>query len=274
MRIVEFRDLIFNFFFNYGKSISVSLLVLFVGIFTLKKASNLLSIICRRSNFGTNVLGLFNYVIKFLIYYLIVFFILDQFGINAWNIIAPLGASVVALSVIFKEGISNFLSGIFIFVNQTFKPGDYVELSSVKGTVVQIRYFYTTIYTDDAKSAIVPNAKIISEVLFRKSNCDILPINLTVRVINRNSETIDNTQIQNLIKIIETSLLLHFKNIMDSPRPSFTVLENKYEISVLFWSAGNDIENSILALSSAINNKIENFDVDLSFSRNFKPTHL
>lgn len=268
-----FKNFLFEFVSNYGKSILISLIILIAGFFTLKKISKFLLFFLRKSNLGTDISGLLNYVIKFIIYYLIIFFILDQFGINAWNIIAPLGASIVALSVIFKDGISNFISGIFIFMNQTFKPGDYVELSSVKGIVMQIKYFYTIIYTDDSKSAIVPNSKIASEIIFRKSGCDISPVNLILKITDKNStKNLDKKQLENIKNLLEVSIILHSKDILESPQPKFIILEDKSEIHILVWSLSSNFENILLSFDNMVKNKLKNFNVDLSANYEFKST--
>lgn len=262
---MELKNLIFEFFCSYGKSILISLIVLFAGLFGLKKLSKILMLVLRKSSLGANISGLLNYIIKFLIYYLIVFFILDQFGVNAWNVIAPLGASIVALSVIFKDGISNFISGVFIFMNQTFRPGDYIELSSVKGTVVQIKYFYTIIYTDDSKSAIIPNSKIASEIICRKATDNISPLKLILKITNKNSsENLNSKELENIKKILEKSLILHSKNILESPRPDFSISKDSSEINILVWSLSSNFENILLSFDNLIKNKLKDFNVDLS----------
>lgn len=273
MKIVVFKELVLGFISSYGKSILVSLIILIAGIFTLKKLSKVLALVWRKSNLGVNVSGFLNYVIKFLVYYLIAFFILDQFGVNAWNIIAPLGASIVALSVIFKEEISNFISGVFIFINQTFKPGDYIELYSVKGTVVQIRYFYTTVYTDDGKSAIVPNSKIASEVLFRKCESNILPINLVLKITYKASDKkLNKKELNNIKKLLETNVILHFKDILESPQPRFLVFEDNSEIHILVWSVSSNFENILSSFDNIIKVKLKDFNVDFLHNSDIKST--
>ncbi|MBO6127200.1 MAG: mechanosensitive ion channel [Clostridia bacterium] len=263
--IMELKNLIFEFFCSYGKSILISLIVLFAGLFGLKKLSKILMLVLRKSSLGANISGLLNYIIKFLIYYPIVFFILDQFGVNAWNVIAPLGASIVALSVIFKDGISNFISGVFIFMNQTFRPGDYIELSSVKGTVVQIKYFYTIIYTDDSKSAIIPNSKIASEIICRKATDNISPLKLILKITNKNSsENLNSKELESIKKILEKSLILHSKNILESPSPSFSISKDSSEINILVWSLSSNFENILLSFDNLIKNRLKDFNVDLS----------
>ena len=265
------KSLLFEFVSNYGKSTLVSLIILILGFFTLKKINKFLLFCLHKSNLGTDISGLLNYVIKFIIYYLIIFFILDQFGINAWNIIAPLGASIVAFSVIFKDGISNFISGIFIFINQTFKPGDYIELSSVKGIVMQIKYFCTIVYTDNGKSAIIPNSKIASEVLFRKSKYNISPLNLIVKITDKNSkENLNKKKLENIRNLLETSIILHSKDILESPKPKFIILENKSEIHILVWSTNSNFENVLLSFDNMIKNKLKDFNINLSSDYEFK----
>lgn len=262
---MELKNLIFEFFRDYGKSILISLIVLIAGLFGLKKLSKILMLVLRKSSLSTNISGLLNYIIKFLVYYLIIFFILDQFGVNAWNVIAPLGASIVALSVIFKDGISNFISGVFIFMNQTFKPGDYIELSSVKGTVVQIKYFYTIIYTDDDKSAIVPNSKMASEIIYKKAADSISKLKLIIKITNKNSsENLSSEELENIKKILEKFLILHSKHILESPSPNFSISKKSSEINISVWSWSSNFGSILLSFDNFIKNKLKDFNVDLS----------
>ena len=84
------------------------------------------------------------------------------------NVVAPLaGLGILGLAVGFaaQDSLSNIIAGFLIFFDKPFKVRDYVTLGEHYGRVELITMRSTRIRTQDNKYVVIPNQKIINEVL-------------------------------------------------------------------------------------------------------------
>jgi small-conductance mechanosensitive channel len=80
-------------------------------------------------------------------------------------------ASIMSAVVLFaaKDTISNFFAGFTIIIDQPYKIGDYVDLSTERGEVVEIGLRSTRIKTRDDILISIPNAIIANEKIINES---------------------------------------------------------------------------------------------------------
>jgi len=89
---------------------------------------------------------------------------LGTLGIDVSGIIAGLGISGIALSLALKDILSNFVSGILIFIHEPFKVGDNIEVEGKSGRVKAINLRYVTIESKN-KEILVPNLISASKIV-------------------------------------------------------------------------------------------------------------
>ena len=64
----------------------------------------------------------------------------------------------------FKDMLSNFISGIMIFIYEPFKLGDTIHVDGKTGKVVDINLRYVTLVNEESK-ILVPNSLSVSKSL-------------------------------------------------------------------------------------------------------------
>ena len=98
--------------------------------------------------------------------FLIIGFIsaLGTLGVNVSAIVAGLGLTGFAFGFAFKDMLSNFISGVIIFIYEPFKLNDMVEIEKQVGKVIDINLRYVTIESED-KNVLVPNSICASKVV-------------------------------------------------------------------------------------------------------------
>ena len=89
---------------------------------------------------------------------------LGTIGVDISAIVAGLGLTGFAFGFAFKDMLSNFISGIMIFVYEPFSIGDIIEVDGKHGKVININLRYVTLESDDAKY-LIPNSKSVSNSL-------------------------------------------------------------------------------------------------------------
>ena len=89
---------------------------------------------------------------------------LGTLGVNISAIVAGLGLTGFAFGFAFKDMLSNFISGILIFIYEPFKLGDSIEVEGKTGKVIDINLRYVTIESED-KKVLIPNSISVSKVI-------------------------------------------------------------------------------------------------------------
>ena len=89
---------------------------------------------------------------------------LGTIGINVSAIVAGLGLTGFAFGFAFKDMLSNFISGVLIFIYQPFKIGDVIQVEGKTGKVVDINLRYVTIESDN-ENILIPNSISVSKVI-------------------------------------------------------------------------------------------------------------
>lgn len=86
---------------------------------------------------------------------------LGTVGINVSALVAGLGLTGFALGFAFKDVLSNLLSGVLVLMYRPFRRGDWIIVSGLEGTVVQIDLRYTTLDTAD-NQILIPNSTLFT----------------------------------------------------------------------------------------------------------------
>ncbi len=81
------------------------------------------------------------------------------FGIDVSALVAGLGLTGFALGFALRDALSNVLAGIMILIYQPFARNDMIEVSGLKGKVVEIDLRYTSLENDDVR-ILIPNSTL------------------------------------------------------------------------------------------------------------------
>jgi len=98
--------------------------------------------------------------------------LLGVFGIPPSSLGAAVGLIGLGLSFALKDMIANFISGIFLLINQPFKIGDQIAVGGEEGTVKDIRIRATDVKTYDGRKVIVPNSALYNGTVINNTAYD------------------------------------------------------------------------------------------------------
>jgi small-conductance mechanosensitive channel len=104
-------------------------------------------------------------VYKAVIFVLAVIIAAGQLGLNITAPLAGLGILGIALGFAAQDSLSNIIAGFLIFFDKPFRVRDYVTIGEKYGRVELITMRSTRIRTQDNKYVVIPNQKIINEIL-------------------------------------------------------------------------------------------------------------
>jgi len=79
-----------------------------------------------------------------------------------YSALAAAGVFGIAIGFAVKDVVANFVSGIFLLLDQPFVLGDSVEIGNISGTVEQVSLRSTLIRSSDGPLVHVPNSKLVT----------------------------------------------------------------------------------------------------------------
>ncbi|GMB10396.1 MAG: mechanosensitive ion channel [Candidatus Improbicoccus devescovinae] len=230
-----------DFFLNNFKHILWALPILVIGLWIINKSSRSIVFFLDKS-VDSGVISFFESIIKISLKFLLFFLILASFNINIFSIITALSASLLTFGLILKDSMSNLAAGFSIILDKPIHVGDKIQIGSITGTVVSIKTTHTLLRDSNDKTIIIPNFKLISEIVYRNSELDIISIKFSYILANFNKKTEIFALIERYVMTEESKILItpHFKIHTECDT------ENKYHTKFVFqiWIHRKNIENS------------------------------
>ncbi len=178
-----------------------------------------------------------------------------QLGVNIGAILASIGVAGLAVGFAAQDTLANIIAGFLIFLDKPFGVGDWVHVAGQVGEVSEITMRTTRIRTKRNTWVVIPNKKIIDEVLVNHSKHGETRIDVPVRIAYK--EDIPRAR-----KVLEEAVA-SVSGIIRVPPPHVVVMElgsSGVELEVRVWidKASNEppvacavVEASKLALDAA-----------------------
>jgi small conductance mechanosensitive channel len=104
-------------------------------------------------------------VVRLLVLLLFAVMALQNLGVELLPLLAGLGVAGAAVALATQGVLSNIAAGLTIIFTKPFRVGQYVALVGVEGTVDAISLFSTTLSHTDHSLIVIPNRKIVGEIL-------------------------------------------------------------------------------------------------------------
>jgi small conductance mechanosensitive channel len=90
---------------------------------------------------------------------------LEKAGVPIAPVIAGISVAGVGIGLAMQGVLGNLMAGLTIIFTKPFKVGQYIEILNVQGQVTNIELFTTTLLHTDRSKVVIPNRKIVGEIL-------------------------------------------------------------------------------------------------------------
>src|SRR5208283_3380697 len=104
-------------------------------------------------------------VTRILVLGLFVMMALQNLGVELLPLLAGLGVAGAGIALATQGVLSNVVAGLTIIFTKPFRVGDYIAIVGVEGQVQDVSLFSTTLGHSDRSKIVVPNRKIVGEIL-------------------------------------------------------------------------------------------------------------
>lgn len=95
---------------------------------------------------------------------------LTQLGVKLLPLVAGLGVAGAGIALAMQGVLGNLAAGLTIIFTRPFRVGEYVSMAGEEGRVGDIKLFTTVLSHPDLSRIVIPNRKIVGEILHNYGN--------------------------------------------------------------------------------------------------------
>jgi len=252
------RQVAVNFIIQYGFQIVGALIILAGGFVLAKWAGNLLMSSLMRREMEPPVRTLIVRLVRLLIFAFTVVIALDRFGVPVTTLVTGIGVAGVGVGLAMQGVLGNLISGLVIIIIKPFRVGEYIELLGVQGEVRVIELFSTTLLHPDRSHVVIPNRKIVGEILHNYGTMRQLPLKFSVSY---------DTNLSQAMALVREVVVNHPRVIKD-PAPAVGISDfgaSSINIAVGPWVAVKDYGAAMAELNQSIYQRLLDAKIAIPF---------
>jgi small conductance mechanosensitive channel len=163
--IEHVRNTVIDLALRFGPRLLAALLILGIGVLVARWAGRWLERGLARIELEPPVRLLLLRIGRVLVLLLFVVMALQNLGVELLPLIAGLGIAGAGIALALQGVLSNVAAGLSIIFARPFRVGEYISIAGEEGRVETITLFSTTLSHLDRSLVVIPNRKIVGEIL-------------------------------------------------------------------------------------------------------------
>jgi small conductance mechanosensitive channel len=252
------QDLIAKKTIDYGPKVLTAGVILCVGLLIGRWLGKVVMRQLMKREMEPPVRMILVRLVKLLVLLLTALIIADNLEIKLLPLIAGLGVVGVGVGLAMQGVLSNLVAGLTIIFVKSFRVGEYIEIAGVHGQVEQIELFSTTLIHPDLSRVIVPNRKIVGEIIHNYGR--LRQANLSVGVAY-------DTDLNRALEVISRVLNAN-PRVLKSPAPvigTSSLGDSAVVLSIKPWAALGDFNPMQAELNKAILEQLRAANISIPF---------
>jgi len=162
---VAAKDLTLDLGIRYGFQVLGALVILVIGLLLARWVGNLLDGWLQKRALEPPARILLVRVARVVVMVFTLVVALDKFGFQIAPLVAGIGVAGLGIGIALQGVLSNVVAGLSIIFTKPFKVGEFIQVVGVHGQVSRIELFSTTLLHFDRSRVVIPNRKIVGEIL-------------------------------------------------------------------------------------------------------------
>ncbi len=159
------KDIVLDLAIRYGFQVLGALVILAAGGIVARWIGQFVDGRLRKQAMEPPMRLLIVRVLKVIVMLFAAVVALDKFGFQIAPLVAGIGVAGLGVGFALQGVLSNLVAGLTIIFTKPYRVGEYIELLNVHGDVAKIELFSTTLLHPDRSRVVVPNRRIVGEVL-------------------------------------------------------------------------------------------------------------
>jgi len=230
---------------RFGPKLLVAILILVAGVMVARAVARWLLKMFARLELEAPVRQLLARVGWALTFLLFAIMALQNLGVELLPLIAGLGVAGAGIALATQGVLSNMVAGLSIIFAKPFRVGEYIAIVGVEGTVEAITLFSTTLLHVDRSRVVVPNRKIVGEILHNYGRIRQVEVQVGVAY---------DTDLRQALELIRGALAAN-PRVLKEPAPVVApvqLADSSINIAVRPWVGVDDLGAATGEINAAI----------------------
>lgn len=213
---------------QFGPKVLVACLIILTGHFAGRWLGNLFEGVLTKLDLDITLRLLLVRLARVLVLALFVVMALQNLGVELLPLVAGLGVAGAGLALAMQGVLSNLAAGLTIIFTRPFRVGEYVSIAGEEGQVEAISLFQTILIHYDLSHVVIPNRKIVGEIMHNYGQIRQLHVSVGVAY-----DTDLNTALADIDAILAAN-----PNVLSEPAPLVqvaTLADSSVNISIRPW---------------------------------------
>jgi small conductance mechanosensitive channel len=257
-RMDKVKDQLVDLAVKHGLQVLVALIIIVVGFFVARSVGRLVQGWLDKQQMEPPVKTLLVRTVRLVIMIGVLVVALDNAGFPVTTVIAGIGVAGVGVGLALQGVLGNLVAGLTIIFTKPFRVGEYVELAGVYGQVRTIELFSTVLTHPDMSTVVIPNRKIIGEILHNYGK--IRQLDMSVGV----------SYGSNMVEVLTVlrEIVASNQRVLKSPAPAVgisTLSDCSINIAVKPWAAVGDYGPAQAEIYEAILSQFRARKIEIPF---------
>ncbi len=163
--IGDLKSRLLDLAIRFGPKLLVAIAILVAGVMASRWVGRWLARRLSRMELEPPLRELLARVAAVLTFLLFAILALQNLGVELLPLIAGLSVVGAGLALATQGVLSNAVAGLSILFSKPFRVGEYIAIVGVEGQVDRVTLFSTTLVHIDRSRVVIPNRKVVGEIL-------------------------------------------------------------------------------------------------------------
>ena len=256
--IAAWKDKLIEYVISHAGALISAAVVVVVGFIVARSLGKLVDRWLARKAMEQPMRTLLVRILRLVVFALALVVALGTAGMDVTALIAGVGVAGVGVGLALQGVLGNLVAGLTIIFTKPFRVDEYIEIVGVQGQVKSIELFSTTLLHADRSRVVIPNRKIVGEILHNYGQ--IRQLNVTVGVAY-------GTNLSEAIALLR-SVLEQNRRILKDPVPVVGVsmlADSSINIAVKPWTKVEDFNPARAEITQTIAEVFRKSGVSIPF---------
>ena len=161
---------------QFGPKLLVAIAIIIAGIYVGRWTGRIIDGGLQKFNLDPPVRQLLVRIVRIFVLALFAIMALQNLGVELLPLIAGLGVAGAGVALAMQGVLSNIVAGLTIIFTKPYRVGEYISIVGEEGQVENISLFTTVLSHPDQSQVVIPNRKIVGEILHNYGNIRQLDI--------------------------------------------------------------------------------------------------
>ena len=247
-----------DFLTDYGFQIVGALIILAIGLVIAWWIGRALRQWLEKKHVEPPIIMLAVRVVRLLIFLVALLQALEKLSVPIGPALAGIGVAGVGIGLALQSVLGNLVAGLSIIFTKPFRVGEWIEIAGVSGQVKTIELFSTTLLHTDLSRVVIPNRKIIGEVLHNYGNVRQLDLSVGVAY---------GTNLNDATAIVRRVLSSN-PRVLKEPAPivGVTLLaDSSINIAIRPWTKVEDFIPAQVEINQAVAEQLRAANISIPF---------